>query len=715
MMSEYNIVLASVPYTYIEVPPLAPAVLRGALEHEGLRAKTVDIGFELYKESSDRARFDYLQDYFITSEVDYSKEDVDYLHDFIDRWAEQLVSYSTDYIGISVFSFYAHYFTYELCQRIRQLDPDKKIIIGGAGASTETTTVLGSRMKLTSIDQMRSFGEYLRAHKMCDFVITGDGELALVNLLKGQQANTVDLNVIDYKNEFPFANFDDYELNLYPGQLNKGYPQIPIFGSKGCVRNCDFCDVYAVQGKFRFRTGGNIVKEILYLADRYGIRDFNFTDSLVNGSLSNFEEWVAILAEYNQNNPDKRITWNGSWICRPTGQMSYHMYELIAKSGCVSLTCGVESGSDHVLEKANKKTNIQSLLNEVDQFHKNNIKFIALFIIGHWDERWEDFIKTCELLYKLIPYARNETLIGINLGITGMLLNNTPAELDPEKKLIKKDMRNWWTPNNPSLTMKERVFRLILAVRIANQFKIPLLEHVYPATYSYLSNSIDEVDQFYSEQTKDYKFVSTAQAAYLDYESFVKEITTQTIAIQTMTLGIEFETSVVNENPKILIKVDDNIIFDNEVAEGTTSYDFNFNVDSSKPNKLSITFYNKATWEIILSPDHSTIVKDKFVLLRKLVIDGVDVLTDTDFFYTQFDYYEHEKLVPAKTGFWANDSILSIEFTHPFVYFYNGKSNKNIAYESKMISSYTMPAFYYNTTSDQYETQIAELLQQLSC
>ncbi len=712
-MSEYNIVLASVPYTYIEVPPLAPAVLRGALEHEGLTAKTVDIGFELYKESADRARFDYLQDYFITSEVDYSKEDVDYLHNFIDRWANQLLSYSAEYIGISVFSFYAHYFTYKLCQRIRELDPNKKIVIGGNGAATETSTILGSRITLKAIDHMRSFGEYLKANKLCDVVIIGDGELALIALLKGQTTTAVDKHIIDYKNEFPFANFDDYELNLYPGQLNRGYPQIPIFGSKGCVRNCDFCDVYAIQGKFRFRAGGNIFKEMLYLADRYGIRDFNFTDSLVNGSLSNFEEWVGVLAEYNNSNPDKRITWNGSWICRPTGQMSHHMYKLIAESGCVSLSCGVESGSDYVLEKASKKTNIQSLLNEIDQFDKNGIKFISLFIIGHWDERWEDFIKTCDLLYKFMPYARNESLIGINLGMTGMLLNNTPADLDPNKKIIKKDMRIWWNAENPSLTMKERVFRLLLAVRIAKQFKIPLLENSYPATYSYVKNSKEIADQFYGELTKGQTLLNTAESAYFNYEEFVKGIVTQNSIKQHMTLAVEFETSVVNENPKILIKLDESVIFDNEVFAGITKYEFNLDVDTTKSNRLSITFYNKSDRDTIIS--NGDIVNDKFVLIRKLIVDDVDVISDTDFYYNQFKYIERDLDVQVKSGFWINNSTLYIDFTHPFMYFYSGKSNKNTVYGSKMITPTTMPVFYYDTTEAQYEAQIAELLQQLSC
>ena len=78
-------------------------------------------------------------------------------------------------------------------------------------------------------------------------------------------------------------DYSDYEIDQY--MWDKSGPMIPITGSKGCVRNCDFCDVRFQFGKYQFRTGKDIAKEMISLSQKHGYRKFQFTDSLVNGSL----------------------------------------------------------------------------------------------------------------------------------------------------------------------------------------------------------------------------------------------------------------------------------------------------------------------------------------------------------------------------------------------------------------------------------------------
>ena len=168
----------------------------------------------------------------------------------------------------------------------------------------------------TELEKILTFGDIFKKRRLVDECIFGDGEQALIDLL-GTDKIDDRFHMETYRDQnHPYANFDDFELHLYQGQLNRGLPQIPIFSSKGCVRNCDFCDVNAIQTRFRFRNGKNIVDEMIYLADRYNYRDFIFLDSLVNGSLKSLKEWVTELAKYNTENPDRRITWSASgWIC----------------------------------------------------------------------------------------------------------------------------------------------------------------------------------------------------------------------------------------------------------------------------------------------------------------------------------------------------------------------------------------------------------------
>lgn len=708
----YDIILVAVPYTYISVPPLAPAVLRGAAESEGYTVKTIDLGMELYKQCGyDRAQFDHIQEYFIASEyTQFTQDDIQLINTFIDVSAQLLIDIPSRYIGISVFSYYAHLFAYKLLTKIRELDSLREIVVGGPGCATEPSSALKSVQSLTGIEKITPYGKFLHKRKLTDHVILGDGEQALITLLSNGAVKKKTNHIVDYKNiVLPYANFDDYELSKYPGQLNKGYPQLPIFGSKGCVRNCDFCDVNGIQGKFRFRTGKNIVSEILYLADRYDIRDFNFTDSLVNGSLSSFMEWISELAEYNKANPKKRITWNGSWICRPIGQMPQKYYAIMAESGCESVSTGFESGSNNVLLAMDKKTNVAAYYHEVEQFTKHGIKVVGLFLIGHWSEQWDDFLKTCDFLYNMIPHSRSGQLIGINPGVTGIVLPNTPiagTESD-ETKLDIHSMEIWWNKNNPTLTAKERYFRLMLVIRLCKDLKIRIIDNSLPWAYTVLQRESDILIDFYQKQTAGLEITSSAERAYMNYDSFLKLILTRN-AKRTIDLEFEIESAVSNEPPSLLITFNNNVLMDVPVIKG--QHKFKFAPPPEQLNRLTIKFYNKKPTDTVVSPE-GEILNDTFLVINKMSVDGIELTTDYEFFYNNISYIEQGEKVTPKQGFWVNDAELMLAFENPFFVDYGHRSDKNSVYDCLMITSTNVASSYYETADEVYMSKIVEILQ----
>jgi radical SAM superfamily enzyme YgiQ (UPF0313 family) len=289
-----DIVFLSIPYAHITAPPLGISVLNGVAKAHGFTAKSVDLALELYKACNISGRD------FENTQIKLRSPDSltvePFVDEFFDRWIDTILLWNPKYIGISVFSYYMHFSTFYLCNKLKQRHSNVKIVLGGAGVGTPIHKEVAMIAGATTGQQMITYGEFMKIKKLADYVIVGDGEQAIVDLLSGNsELDNPKFNLADYKQELPFSNFDDFNLRDYPGHLGKGYPQLPIFTSKGCVRNCDFCDVNVVQQKFRFRQGANVVKEMMYLADRYNIRDFNFTDSLVNGSLKSMIEWVTEL------------------------------------------------------------------------------------------------------------------------------------------------------------------------------------------------------------------------------------------------------------------------------------------------------------------------------------------------------------------------------------------------------------------------------------
>lgn len=690
----YDIILVSVPYSNIATPPLGISVLSGVLNYHGYKSKCIDLSMNLYKACfKNNKNFDSVQSALVTPESDIDP----FVNDFFQQQVKEIISLKPKYIGISVFSFMAHFTTLCFVNEIKKQDRDVKIVVGGPGVGTPISPELYQPLKITAIEKMLEYGAFLKKRNLIDFAVYGDGEDSLLELLKSDGDSFVDeYKIYDYKHEFPFANFDDYDFKDYKGQLGKGYPQIPVFTSKGCVRNCDFCDVNVIQRNFRFRQGKNVIKELIYLADRYNIRDFNFADSLVNGSLSSMLEWVNELAVYNKNNPDKKITWSGSWICRPIGQIKEPVYKLLADSGCQTLAIGAESGSNSVLSAMDKKTNVEALFYEAKQFRKNNIGFMTLLIIGHWAEKWEDFLDTLKMLYHLADYARTGQYIAVSLGATLGITKNTPLEQNKaNNKIDHVSYYSWWTESNPSLTAKERYFRLLLVEKFCHEFNLPLMERVLPYVYTAVLKEFGVMKDFYSSKTADVKEKQFAEFYYENFDLLVKEL--EKLTSNTLDISLDVESYSVNGDPNLEIYYNDVLLKTHVLDEG--KHNINFSIEQTRSNSLKFRLTNKNINDTLVHNGH--IVKDKFILFKRLNINNIDLVDDPEFFNTKLQYIEDEKLVSPKFGLWKNHSELRLEYKGNFKIWYNKNSKKNSSLSADIISEITMATI----KSDEYYRQ----------
>lgn len=711
----YDIVLVSVPFTIIQTPPLGIAVLKGAVASEGFSAKTIDLGMELFKAcDNNQELFDSLQEYFIQPEFNENSDVRKNVEQFINHWAHTLANMPCRYIGISVFSYYSHLASYLLCKKINLINPEKKIVVGGPGVSVKILKNMHDNFNLTKLEQILNFGDVLKNRKLADF-IAGDGEQALIDLLRGH-ASKSEFQVLDYrKNNYPFANFDDFDLFDYKGQLGRGISQIPIFSSKGCVRNCDFCDVNAVQNRFRFRAGKAIVEEMIYLADRYGIRDFNFLDSLVNGSLKNLLEWITPLAEYNQQNPDKKITWSGSWICRPIGQVKEHVYQLLAESGCQALSIGAESGSNDVLMNMDKKTNVEALYFEVEKFVRYDIKFSTLLLIGHWSETWEDFVKTCDMVMKLAQYARTGNYISASYGTGFVVIDDTPATMNTHINHLQAiDYQRWWTDLNPGLTAKEKYYRVMLLDQLVRRLKIPPHQDMLPILYWEIKNILPELSSFFSEKTKNLSSrpQQHAEFYYKNFEQFFNLLTERNYPAmqQVNNIIVELETVLSTDTDAMVeIVYNQQILYHAALPDGNQRLEF-LNLDGNiKQSNFSIRFFNKTSQDTII--DHQgNILKDKYVKLKKFIVNNLDLLLDIEFFYNKLSYTVNQTKSSVTPGFWLNESKLSINFENPFIIWYCNNTDTYSQQTSQIIDQLTLSPKVLSAIPTDYKHKLIDLL-----
>lgn len=397
-MRKSSIIIASVPWTDTQYPIMAPAAIKGILLSQGIDSFAIDLNAMIVSMLKTHPRRDSIIKFFLTEEVDReSKEDI---LSILDLMSTTILNHNPSWILLSLLTYLSQIATKWLCMQIRHQRPDAKIVIGGPGAS----------VSLKSID---SFADSLIRQGVIDFYITGDAEESLLALLSGNTnfpgISSKVWNGIADLNQLPIPDFSDYDWSLYKSK------RISITGSRGCVRDCTFCDIHEHWNRYQYRTGDNIFAEMIHQKEKYGINLFSFSDSLVNGNQKEFRRLIHSLAEYNAKNPKNQIKWTGSFIIRPKNLMQEKDWKLTADSGAIALSVGVESFVEHIRYHIRKKFSNDDLDFALQMGKKYHIPMILLMIVGYVTETQTDFDEQLKWV-RMNRHFANHPVIGVQIG-----------------------------------------------------------------------------------------------------------------------------------------------------------------------------------------------------------------------------------------------------------------------------------------------------------
>jgi hypothetical protein len=525
-----KIAFCNVPAWGLHYPAGAPAILKSIAISEGHQARCFDFAYDLFNGVSERnlSTYDELQTKLVipsqwTRPVDGIPHLVlgDTEHDLIDTWiwlcVQKLIDYDPDWIGISVFSYWSHKSSMLLCAAIRQHMPDVKILLGGRGV---TSTLFGPDRKsyLDAIAQTHLpmatehtyYREWMLAAGLADTVIEGDSEQAIRDWLNsGAKKISMFADINDIKmGEIPYSDFDDYDLAGYPWHHERA---LPLSGSKGCVRACTFCDVPKIWPKFIFKDGHHIADEMVYLNHRYSAKEFYVTDSLANGSMVAYMEFLRKIADYKDSGRIAQdIVWTGHYITRPRHQIPAEMYQLMARTGAQGLGIGVESGSDRVRDEMKKKFSTEDLDAEMAQFSANGITAVLLFFSGYPTETWEDFLDTIRMFHRYQRYAADGTLQKLSLGTPYQFAYDTPVEdLTDRYQMVIGDFGDLWSAGvNLELHYLERVRRRMIMQEVCCLLNLPVSRNYYELLFmmNTVKSKREEIMQFFGLDS--YEFVT---------------------------------------------------------------------------------------------------------------------------------------------------------------------------------------------------------------
>lgn len=400
----------------------------------------------------------------------------------INRLITDIKNFNSDTILVTVFSFMQHPLAVYFLEQIAELRKSNsiEILIGGPGVSFNPTPNLTN-------------GEILLKNDLVDYYCLGEGDEVILKWLCGEN-NILGINgksnrfsswvsqIDNLDTAYLIPSYKKIPTENYKSLEHKTRPVYSISTSRGCVRNCSFCDIAKSWPKFRFRSGKKIAEEILKHHNDVGAVNFQIVDSLINGSLKSFRDFNLEMIQLKQRYSTLRdFTYNGMFIVRDKKSHTESFFATIKAGGCESITIGVETGSDRLRFEMNKKFTNEDLDYHLEMCQKYEIKNFLLTFVGYPTETAEDYMLTLNMLERYQKYLIDGTIQGINHSGIYVLLPNTPVfdhatelgisidELTPDEDVIR-----WFNYNNPSLTVKERILRDLLFRKRAAELRYPI-------------------------------------------------------------------------------------------------------------------------------------------------------------------------------------------------------------------------------------------------
>ncbi len=255
-----------------------------------------------------------------------------------------------------------------------------------------------------------------------DFIVGGDGEEAIVDVLNRDTISKANLRV-DI-NKIPFPDRDLVRTSDYDMQ-QKGHRCATIISSRGCPFNCVFCG--NLDRKVRLRNPENIANELEQLLD-IGFQSLYFVDDAFTVNKKHVKDISDVVNDYTM---PFRVTTRADLL-------DEDIVQYMALRGLDIVSIGIESGNNEVLRKANKRTTVEEIEDKVKLLHKYRVDVKGFFMFGLPGEGPEEAQQT-------IDFARRLGREGLTSADFYAMtpFPGTPIYNNPEKYGCKILSRDW--------------------------------------------------------------------------------------------------------------------------------------------------------------------------------------------------------------------------------------------------------------------------------
>ena len=174
-------------------------------------------------------------------------------------------------------------------------------------------------------------------------------------------------------------------------------PHAMLSVTRGCPRRCEFCGTASITGPgLRRRDLQDVLDEVLELRARLGVRTLLIVDDNLTADRQYAMELFELLASRAPG-----LAWTPMHGLR-LDTLDEQLVRAMERSGCFFFYCGVESGSQRVLDLMGKGTTVERVQAAVAMVRRvSRIKVGGFFVLGYPGETPRDVRRTVSLARRL--------------------------------------------------------------------------------------------------------------------------------------------------------------------------------------------------------------------------------------------------------------------------------------------------------------------------
>lgn len=274
----------------------------------------------------------------------------------------------------------------------------------------------GCTVIVNSSDSTDHFAEYLRHG--ADFVILGEGEITLRELILTMESGQSDFNhipglafltadtpvrtaprpVLHDLDSLPDPAWDLVNIEAYRNiwMAKHGRFALNIATTRGCPYKCNWCAKPIYGNRYNSRSPERVVAEIEHLIARFKVHDFWMADDIFGlkpGWVQRFRTLVQV----------RQLAFTYKIQSRVDLLLKEDTIDALAASGLRQVWVGAESGAQKILDAMDKGTLVEEIYEATRLLKKKGVEVCFFLQFGYLGETRADIEATIQMVEQLKP------------------------------------------------------------------------------------------------------------------------------------------------------------------------------------------------------------------------------------------------------------------------------------------------------------------------